>query len=92
MDMVSSPAESCRDRFKSLTNSKCVAGIEIDFAGMSPEELQLTRSVADEVGLEISVTLVMATFTRQLVVSRIQLTVAASSHPGQNISDLALPA
>ncbi|KAL2783496.1 xylose isomerase-like protein [Aspergillus keveii] len=33
------------------------AGIEIDFAGMSPEELQLTRSIADEVGLEISVTL-----------------------------------
>ncbi|KAL2859088.1 xylose isomerase-like protein [Aspergillus pseudodeflectus] len=32
-------------------------GIEIDFAGMSPEELQLTRSIADEVGLEISVTL-----------------------------------
>jgi hypothetical protein len=42
----------------SLTRYDCIAGIEIDFAGMSPEELQLTRSIADEVGLEISVTLV----------------------------------
>ncbi|KAL2834789.1 xylose isomerase-like protein [Aspergillus pseudoustus] len=33
------------------------SGIEIDLAGMSPEELQLTRSIADEVGLEISVLL-----------------------------------
>ncbi|KAJ0419377.1 xylose isomerase-like protein [Aspergillus carlsbadensis] len=33
------------------------SGIEIDFAGMNPKELQLTRSIADEVGLEISVTL-----------------------------------
>lgn len=32
------------------------AGIEIDFAGMSPEELQLLRSICDEVGLETSVT------------------------------------
>ncbi|KAL4994139.1 hypothetical protein BDV10DRAFT_199046 [Aspergillus recurvatus] len=33
------------------------AGIEIDFAGMSSEELQLLRSICDEVGLETSVTL-----------------------------------
>ncbi|RDW61225.1 sugar phosphate isomerase/epimerase family protein [Aspergillus mulundensis] len=33
------------------------AGIEIDFAGMSPEELQLLRRICDEVGLETSVTL-----------------------------------
>ncbi|KAL7650398.1 hypothetical protein ACMYSQ_010182 [Aspergillus niger] len=33
------------------------AGIEIDFAGMSPEQLQLLRKNCDEVGLEISVLL-----------------------------------
>ncbi|KAL4917119.1 hypothetical protein BDW62DRAFT_211471 [Aspergillus aurantiobrunneus] len=33
------------------------AGIEVDFAGMSPEELQLLRNICDEVGLETSVTL-----------------------------------
>ncbi|KAL5365324.1 xylose isomerase-like protein [Aspergillus floccosus] len=33
------------------------AGIEIDFAGMSPEQLQLLRSLCDEVGFEASVTL-----------------------------------
>ncbi|GLA40474.1 hypothetical protein AnigIFM63309_008308 [Aspergillus niger] len=33
------------------------AGIEIDFAGMTPEQLQLLRKNCDEVGLEISVLL-----------------------------------
>ncbi|KAL4869702.1 hypothetical protein BDV12DRAFT_74888 [Aspergillus spectabilis] len=33
------------------------AGIEVDFVGMSPEELQLLRSICDELELEVSVTM-----------------------------------
>jgi hypothetical protein len=56
------------------------AGIEIDFAGMSPEELQLLRSICDEVGLETSVTF----GTTTSIGLRQRLIEAACSHPGRN--------